>query len=197
MPAEAQQEPAAALLPGDSARLRMGREQLRKWAALYALPPAEQRQEQESWLLFMLGEGRYALPMAVVDEIIPVQHGHHLPVLIPGFLGLLSWQQELLLLWDTGKLLGHAASVQRHSHQMAIVCQGSQGRRLAFLVDRILGQEAWSRQSLQSVPSLDAQGAGLLMAVQEEQGCMTHLLDADRFLAVVQTMLKRLQQEKT
>lgn len=87
------------------------------------------------YLVFAVGEGRYALPMEPVDEILRVPALTPVPLSPPGIVGALNLRGRVLPVADLRHLLGYA-HVTPDDHARILVTEARGG--LGLLVDAVL-----------------------------------------------------------
>ena len=93
--------------------------------------------EQADYLVFELGESRYALPAAVVHEVLPALEVDPLPGAAASLLGVITLRGQMVPVLDTRTHLGMAPRpVELRDH---FVVTESAGRLLVVPCDRVRG----------------------------------------------------------
>lgn len=91
------------------------------------------------FLLFKLGEDRYALDTSSVEEILPVVHWKEIPQVAPGVLGLFDYRGEFVPLLDLSEfIIGRPSNLQMSTRIVLLHYQdaGTDGRLLGLLVQQ-------------------------------------------------------------
>lgn len=129
--------------------------ELAHWTELYARPAAAETDPGEPFLLFRLGEERFAVPMADLDEVASLAGGTALPHVGPLVQGLANLRGEILLLLDAGALLSAGARPRLGVENRTLVIRDRHGRRAGLMVDAIEGVESLDPSTFR-LPSRDA-----------------------------------------
>lgn len=87
------------------------------------------------FLLFQLGQDRYALDARDLVEILPLAQVKHLPHAPAGIAGMLDYHGAALPVIDLSELALGRAAVQRISTRILVVAMAG-GRRFALIAER-------------------------------------------------------------
>lgn len=164
----------------DQDRITQLQEQIARQAAL----PEEVHEEDESVLVFLLAEERYAFPLAVVREISRLRPITPLPGLPTTVLGAAGLRGEILPIIDLRRMLALPESPTTDTSRLLVVQH--EGTTAALLADQVEDIAALSRSHLEPAPvGADGQAPPFLQGVAHEGKRATRLLDLPRLLEAV------------
>jgi chemotaxis-related protein WspB len=90
------------------------------------------------FLLFQIGQGRYAIEAARVVEVLPLMRVNHLPQAPAGMAGVLCYRGAPLPVIDLSAVILNRPAEQKLSTRIVVVtCAG--GRRLGLIAERANG----------------------------------------------------------
>jgi len=162
------------------------RNDLDRWAAHYAAHTAAREERLSPWLVFLLGDERFAVPLGRLSEVSRVARGAALPHASPAILGLINNRGEAVLLVDMGQLLGARGACAQAPDQRVLLFEDENGLRTGFLVDRVLEVASLSEESFRGYGGDQPGDATRFVgAVGEHRGRGLASIDVDALLAAV------------
>lgn len=170
--------------------------QLEEWASFYAREDsdAENIWASAEWLLILVADEQFTLPMTALDEVSEVTLGVGLPHLPPAAIGLINLRGETILTFDLGQMLGLRNGVSPNEKQRVLLFKeqtDSDQQRTAFLVDEILTVTDFDESALQPLHEGDeSERARYIDAVTDgSDGRSISRLQIDALLRGVREML--------
>ncbi|NEX21598.1 hypothetical protein G3480_14975 [Thiorhodococcus mannitoliphagus] len=113
---------------------------LKEWAAAYARSVvAPSAGADAEFILFRLGEERFAANLDELDEVANVVGGIAVAHASSLVIGLTNLRGEVLPLLDTGALLDAGSSVSIGASNRTLVVRDRRGRRSGLPVDAVIG----------------------------------------------------------
>ncbi len=138
------------------------------------------RSGQVDILLFRVGEERFGIDLAAVEEAIDIPPVHHVPEMPPAMLGVITVRGTLTSVYSPAEALG----LSLHDGTSALIFRRGRSR-LAVVVDEVDDVTALDLSSLRDAPGLDA-GDGIVLGVVRQRDVLLALVDADALLAACQ-----------
>lgn len=148
---------------------------LQEWTAAYArgLATASDRAETE-FILFRLGEERFAANLDELDEVANVSGGIAVAHASSLVLGLTNLRGEVLPLLDTGALLDARSSVSIGAGNRTLVVRDRRGRRSGLPVDAVIGVANLDPTSFNLYPGRRSDGLVRRVGIAEhDDGALT------------------------
>jgi len=148
------------LEPSRLASEPLGAAALKEWTAAYAqelAPPSAQA--QVDFILFQVGDERFALPIDDVDEVANVTGGIAVAHASSLLLGLTNLRGEVLPLLDTGALLGISSSCSLGARNRTLILRDPRARRCGLPVDLVLAVQGLDPALFQRYPHPVGAGA--------------------------------------
>lgn len=138
--------------------------------------------EEEMYVTVLIGDERWALPIADVSEILPRPKVTPFPGDKPCLVGVMNLRGELLAVIDLARYLGiHEMGIDDY----VVVVQMS-GVRMALLIDSITNISGVSRDSVKAaISSADGEASGMVLGEILVEGHVVSILDTQRLLATV------------
>jgi purine-binding chemotaxis protein CheW len=131
-------------------------------------------------LLFRVGDERFAIELAAVEEAIDIPPVHHVPEMPPAMLGVITVRGVLTSVYSPAAALG----LSLHDGTSALIFR--RGRtRLAVVVDEVDDVTSLDLALLRDAPALDA-GDGIVLGVVRQHDVLLALVDADALIAACQ-----------
>jgi purine-binding chemotaxis protein CheW len=160
--------PSAAVRPAAAPAARVIRDRVRA------------RSGQEEILLFRIGDERFAIGLAEVEEAIDIPPVHHVPEMPPAMLGVITVRGVLTSVYSPAAALG----LSLHDGTSALIFR--RGRtRVAVVVDEVDDVTALDLALLRDAPDL-AEGDGIVLGVVRQGDVLLSLVDADALIAACQ-----------
>lgn len=164
--------------PDGPERETLSRGELQQWASAYAQTiEATTEQHGQEFVLFRLGDERFAAPIQDLDEIASVTAGIALAHASAVVLGLTNLRGEVLPLLNTGALLEARAPLSIAAGNRTLVVRDRRGRRTGLPVDAVLGVANLDPAGFRLYPA--RHGAGLIgrVGIVEHDGDALTLVD--------------------
>jgi len=153
-------------------------EALSRRAETYAAQMEDDRAlDSGTFVLFRLGDERFAIALDDLDEVACVETGIALANVDPVVLGLANLRGELLPLLDTAALLGTRVDYRLGSNNRTLVVSDQQGRRSGLPVDRVDGVERLDAGLFQLRSTSSADAPVRRAGIAEHAGSALSLLD--------------------
>ncbi|GLQ91074.1 chemotaxis protein CheW [Dyella acidisoli] len=137
------------------------------------------------FLVFRLGQDRYALDTAQVVEVVPLVNIKQLPQAPPGLAGLMDYHSEPVPVIDLSELALRQAAQRRMSTRIIIVhYTGGNGRNhmLGLMAEKATG--TWRRDAADFVASgVRNDGAPYLGPICTDDNGIIQWVDAQRLLS--------------
>mgnify|MGYP001032566649 CR=1 FL=1 len=172
------EDPAPASQPDAPERETLSRAELQQWAAAYAQSiTAAADQTEREFVLFRLGEERFAAPIEDLDEVASVSGGIALAHASPVLLGLTNLRGEILPLLDTGALLEAPAAISIGTGNRTLVVRDRRGRRSGLPVDAVLGVANLDPADFRLYPARQGRGLIARVGLAEHAGGALTLVD--------------------
>jgi purine-binding chemotaxis protein CheW len=131
-------------------------------------------------LLFRVGDERFAIELAAVEEAIDIPPVHHVPEMPPAMLGVITVRGVLTSVYSPAAALG----LSLHDGTSALIFR--RGRtRIAVVVDEVDDVTSLDLALLRDAPALDA-GDGIVLGVVRQHDVLLALVDADALIAACQ-----------
>jgi chemotaxis signal transduction protein len=130
------------------------------------------------WLLFACDEHAFAVPLALVREIVPPQHFTRLPGCAPEVCGLIGLRGRVITVFDLGAALGLRPSTCAADYRLLLVEQGE--RVAGVVVDAVSATEPLRMDAL--TPDDRGRRFADARAVAEWNGARVLALDIDNIL---------------
>jgi chemotaxis-related protein WspB len=134
-------------------------------------------------VLFEVGGGAYALPIADVIEVIEWSQLAAIPSLPVGFAGVINHHGDALPIIARDALLEEPATDSRPEHVLVLGAPGGQSGRLGVPVDRVLG--------LVDAPADPPASDGLVVERRPLRGRIVAVLDAARLLERAERVIEQ------
>ena len=151
--------PAAPRLLRDQARARTGRAEI---------------------LLFRVGEERFGMELAAVEDAIDLPPVHHVPEMPPAMLGVITVRGTLTSVYSPAAALG----LPLHDGTSALIFRRGRSR-VAIVVDEVDDVATLDLSTLRDAPALDA-ADGILLGVVRQGDVLLALVDAEPLIAACQ-----------
>ena len=156
---------------------------LKEWTAAYAQELASpSAQARVDFIIFQLGDERFALRIDDVDEVANVTGGSAVAHASALLLGLTNLRGEVLPLLDTGALLGVVSRCSLGPRNRTLILRDARGRRCGLPVDTVLAVQSLDPTLFQRYPQPagSAANVGLVRRIglaDDAEGTLT-LIDA-------------------
>jgi chemotaxis signal transduction protein len=147
------------------------------WASDAAL----QAQEAESHVVVRMGNGRYALELTVVAEVLPLPSTTRLPGGPLWLDGIANWRGRVLPVLDLRPLLGAERRPAASSARLVVLRH--EDVEAGVLVDAVLGLLTWDTELLE-VPGTVPPAAASILSGTVDDGRPVAVLDAVSVLAL-------------
>ena len=138
------------------------------------------RSGQLEILLLKVGDERFGVELAAVEEAIDIPPVHHVPEMPPAMLGVITVRGVLTTVYSPSDALGIAL----HDGTSALIFRRGRSR-LAVVVDEVDDVTTLDLSLLRDAPVLDA-GDGIVLGVVRQQDTLLTLVDTDALLAACQ-----------
>ena len=138
------------------------------------------RSGQLEILLLKVGDERFGVELAAVEEAIDIPPVHHVPEMPPAMLGVITVRGVLTTVYSPSEALGIAL----HDGTSALIFRRGRSR-LAVVVDEVDDVTTLDLSLLRDAPVLDA-GDGIVLGVVRQQDTLLTLVDTDALLAACQ-----------
>lgn len=138
------------------------------------------RSGQLEILLLKVGDERFGVELAAVEEAIDIPPVHHVPEMPPAMLGVITVRGVLTTVYSPSDALGIAL----HDGTSALIFRRGRSR-LAIVVDEVDDVTTLDLSLLRDAPVLDA-GDGIVLGVVRQQDTLLTLVDTDALLAACQ-----------
>jgi purine-binding chemotaxis protein CheW len=138
-------------------------------------------------VLFRMGEKRFALPAACVQEVLQLVEPTTVPGWPPSVYGLIDVRGLLIPLVDVSEALGlgdHDLSVDQY-----ILLIRALSRPFGIVVDGVEGVQAVARGSAQGVPAMEVIGSAVACSGIVDAGGRVIVLDPDALISVIRLPL--------
>jgi purine-binding chemotaxis protein CheW len=164
--------------PGDS--LDQGEELLRRRAARLAIPLREESAVAEEQVMVAelpLGDGRYALPLAELEAVVPLKDVTSVPLAPAHVVGILRWGGQLITALSLASVLGIRGWRRDPCVLLVVACRG---KVIALDSEAIPRQIALPRLAIEIARG---HGSGPVLEVVTTGGEIVNLLDLGKLLA--------------
>lgn len=131
-------------------------------------------------LLLKIGDERFGVELAAVEEAIDIPPVHHVPEMPPAMLGVITVRGVLTTVYSPSEALG----IPLHDGTSALIFRRGRSR-LAIVVDEVDDVTTLDLSLLRDAPVLDA-GDGIVLGVVRQQDTLLTLVDTDALLAACQ-----------
>lgn len=131
-------------------------------------------------LLLKIGDERFGVELAAVEEAIDIPPVHHVPEMPPAMLGVITVRGVLTTVYSPSDALGIAL----HDGTSALIFRRGRAR-LGIVVDEVDDVTTLDLSLLRDAPVLDA-GDGIVLGVVRQQDTLLTLVDTDALLAACQ-----------
>ena len=138
------------------------------------------RSGQLDILLFRVGDERFAVELATIEEAIDIPAIHHVPEMPPAMLGVITIRGMLTSMYSPAAALG----LSLHDGTSALIIRRGRSR-VGVVVDEVDDVESLDLSQLRDAPGLDA-GDGIVLGVVRQRDALLALLDTDALLAACQ-----------
>lgn len=138
------------------------------------------RSGQLEILLLKVGDERFGVELAAVEEAIDIPPVHHVPEMPPAMLGVITVRGVLTTVYSPSDALG----ISLHDGTSALIFRRGRSR-LAIVVDEVDDVTTLDLSLLRDAPVLDA-GDGIVLGVVRQQDTLLTLVDTDALLAACQ-----------
>lgn len=138
------------------------------------------RSGQVEILLLKIGDERFGIELAAVEEAIDIPPVHHVPEMPPAMLGVITVRGVLTTVYSPSDALG----IPLHDGTSALIFRRGRAR-LAVVVDEVDDVTTLDLSLLRDAPVLDA-GDGIVLGVVRQQDTLLTLVDTDALLAACQ-----------
>ena len=139
--------------------------------------------DERRLVLFEVGGGAYALPIADVIEVPEWSQLAAIPTLPAAFAGVINHHGDALPIVARDALLEEATTATQPEHVLVLGVAGGQSGRLGVPVDRVLG--------LVDVPAGTPAGDGLVVERRPLRGRIVAVLDAARLLERAERVIEQ------
>jgi chemotaxis-related protein WspB len=139
--------------------------------------------DERRLVLFEVGGGAYALPIADVIEVTEWSQLAAIPTLPVGVAGVINHHGDALPIVARDALLEEPATGSRPEHVLVLGAPGGQSGRLGVPVDRVLG--------LVDAPAGPPPSDGLVVERRPLRGRIVAVLDAARLLERAQRVIEQ------
>lgn len=139
--------------------------------------------DERRLVLFEVGGGAYALPIADVIEVTEWSQLAAIPTLPAALAGVINHHGDALPIVARDALLEEATTATRPEHVLVLGVSGGQSGRLGVPVDRVLG--------LVDVPAGTPTGDGLVVERRPLRGRIVAVLDAARLLERAERVIEQ------
>ena len=139
--------------------------------------------DERRLVLFEVGGGAYALPIADVIEVTEWSQLAAIPTLPAAFAGVINHHGDALPIVARDALLEEATTATQPEHVLVLGVAGGQSGRLGVPVDRVLG--------LVDVPAGTPAGDGLVVERRPLRGRIVAVLDAARLLERTERVIEQ------
>jgi purine-binding chemotaxis protein CheW len=141
---------------------------------------ARARSGREEILLFRIGDERFGIELAAVEEAVDIPPVHHVPEMPPAMLGVITVRGTLTAVYSPAAALG----LSLHDGTSALIFR--RGRtRVAIVVDEVDDVTTLDLSLLRDAPALEA-GDGIVLGVLRQRDVLLALVDADALIAACQ-----------
>jgi len=141
------------------------------------------RPDERRLVLFEVGGGAYALPIADVIEVAEWSQLAAIPTLSVGVAGVVNHHGDALPIVARDALLDEPATGSPPEHVLVLGAPGGQSGRLGVPVDRVLG--------LVDAPAGPPASDGLVVERRPLRGRIVAVLDAARLLERAQRVIEQ------
>jgi purine-binding chemotaxis protein CheW len=138
------------------------------------------RKGQAEILLFRVGDERFGIELAAVEEAIDIPPVHHVPEMPPAMLGVITVRGMLTSVYSPAAALG----LTLHDGTSALIFRRER-TRVAVVVDEVDDVTTLDLSLLRDAPMLDA-GDGIVLGVVRQRDALLALVDAEALLAACQ-----------
>lgn len=139
--------------------------------------------DERRLVLFEVGGGAYALPIADVIEVTEWSQLAAIPTLPAAVAGVINHHGDALPIVARDALLEEATTESRPEHVLVLGVSGGQSGRLGVPVDRVLG--------LVDVPAGTPTSDGLVVERRPLRGRIVAVLDAARLLERAERVIEQ------
>jgi len=139
--------------------------------------------DERRLVLFEVGGGAYALPIADVIEVTEWSQLAAIPTLPVGVVGVINHHGDALPIVARDALLEEPATGSRPEHVLVLGASGGQSGRLGVPVDRVLG--------LVDAPAGPPASDGLVVERRPLRGRIVAVLDAARLLERAERVIEQ------
>lgn len=139
--------------------------------------------DERRLVLFEVGGGAYALPIADVIEVTEWSQLAAIPTLPVGVAGVINHHGDALPIVARDALLEEPVTGSRPEHVLVLGAPGGQSGRLGVLVDRVLG--------LVDAPAGPSASDGLVVERRPLRGRIVAVLDAARLLERAERVIEQ------
>jgi purine-binding chemotaxis protein CheW len=131
-------------------------------------------------LVFRVGNERFGVDLAAVEEAIDIPPVHHVPEMPPAMLGVITVRGTLTSVYSPAVSLG----LSLHDGTSALIFRRGRSR-LAIVVDEVDDASSLDLSLLRDAPALDSSD-GIVLGVVRQHDALLALVDTDALLAACQ-----------